>query len=191
MTPPEDHPDFPVIDREVVFTSPWMQIRHDRIRTPDGHEAEREIVDRIDAVAGVPLLGDGTVILLRQYRHAFAERHLEIPAGKLDVDGEDPAEAMDRELAEEVGHRAGTVELLVSFANSSGWTNEVTHVYLATDLREAPRPEDFDLEHEEADMEQVRMPLDEAVAAVHAGQITDAKTVIGLLAAADRLRRRG
>jgi ADP-ribose pyrophosphatase YjhB (NUDIX family) len=106
-------------------------VRIEMVRTPDGGEVEREIVGHDDAVAIVPVTDDGEVVLLRQYRQALREHLLEIPAGTLDVDGESPTEAALRELAEETGYTARSLEHLVTFHNSAGWTDERTHVYLA------------------------------------------------------------
>lgn len=180
---------FTVESSEEVYRSRFNRIRIDHVRMPDGDTTDREIVEHLSAVGAVPLTAQGEVVLLRQYRHAFGERFWEIPAGKLDQDGEDPAEAMQRELAEEVQLRAGRLEHLLTFTNSAGWNDERTHVYLATELVDAPRPGDFTLRHEEADMEIRRVPLERAVQMVHDGEIVDAKTVVGLLALASRRQR--
>ena len=171
------------------YTSPHVSVRIDEVRMPDGHVASREIADRMSAVGAVAVDADDRVVLLRQYRHALGRHFLEVPAGKLDVEGEPPADAMQRELAEEVELHAGELVELLRFTNSAGWTTEETTVYLATDLTEVPRPADFELRAEEADMDVLRVPFDEAVAMIHTGEIVDAKTVIGLLAVADRRRR--
>lgn len=183
-----DEAGFEVTGREVVFRSRFTTIRHDTVRMPDGSESMREIAEHPSAVGAVVLDEQDRVLLLRHYRHAFGRRFLELPAGKLDVDGEDPAEAMQRELQEEVQLRAGRLEPLLTYTNSAGWTTEQTTVYLATDLTPAARPDDFELAHEEADMAIVRVPLTDAVAMVTAGEIVDSKTVIGLLAVAARHR---
>lgn len=162
-------------------------VRIERVRTPEGEEVEREIVGHDDAVAIVPVTERGEVLLLRQYRQALRAHLLEIPAGTLDIDGESPLEAARRELAEETGHTARRLEHLVTFDNSAGWTDERTHVYLATGLGEGATPDGFEAEHEEADMELVRRDLPTALADARAGRITDAKTLVGLLLAADRL----
>lgn len=174
---------YETLDSTVVHDG-FSAVRVDRVRMPDGAETEREVVEHVDAVAVVPVFDDGTVVLLRQYRHPVGRYLLEIPAGILDVDGEDEVEAAQRELAEEVGLRAGQITHLTTIQNSAGWSTEQTHVYLGRDLAATEPPADFVLEHEEADMEVVRLPLDEAVAAVEDGRITDAKTVVGLLLAA-------
>ncbi len=176
---------FETIDSEVRYEGHTAKVRLDRIRMPDGDVAEREVVEHDDAVGIVPVLDDGTVVLLRQYRQPFQAYMLEIPAGKLDVEGETPEEAAQRELREETGLRADRLERLGSFRNSAGWTNEVTHLYLATRLS-PDRVDDFEPKAEEADMEIVRLPVDEAVKEARAGSIVDAKTLIGLLLAAGR-----
>ena len=159
----------------------------DHVRMPDGSVAEREIVRHSDAVGIVVLQGDD-VVLIEQYRHPLGRKILEIPAGKLDVEGEPAEAAARRELLEEVGLQAEDLQPLTTFANSSGWTDETTTVYLAMDATPAERPPDFVAAHEEADLHVVRMPLAEALARTESGEITDAKTVIGLLLADRRLR---
>ena len=106
---------------------------------PDGNEFTRDIVRSPGAVAVVPLHEDGTVSLLRQYRAAFDDAIVEIPAGMRDVDGEDPIDTARRELVEEIGFDAGRLELLHRFFPSVGMTDSVLHVYLATELTEVGR----------------------------------------------------
>lgn len=176
---------FETVQHDTVYDG-YSTVHRDLVRMPDGTTHEREFVHHFDAVAVVPLLDDGSVLLLKQYRHPIGRYVLEIPAGKLDVEGEDPEEAARRELREEVGYDARHLELLTRFANSAGWNDEWTTVYLGTGLHEADARESFEREAEEADMEVVRIPLDDAVAEARAGSLPDAKTVIGLLLAADR-----
>lgn len=177
---------YEVESSEQAYDGELSRVRIDRVRMPDGGVASREIVEHPDAVA-VVAIDDGEVVLLRQYRHPFRQVLLEVPAGKLDEDGEGRAAAAGRELAEEVGLEAEKLVELITFANSSGWTDESTTVYLATQVRPVDAPEGFHPEAEEADMEIVRLPLEDAVARASRGEIIDAKTVIGLLLAADRL----
>lgn len=174
---------FETLDSRVVHDG-FSTVRVDRVRMPDGKESDREVVEHDDAVAVVPLFDDGTVVLLRQYRHPVGRYLLEVPAGKLDVEGEPAADAARRELAEEVGLAAGRLDHLTTFHNSAGWCDERTHLYLGRDLSATDRPDGFELEHEEADMEVVRIPLDDALDGISRGEITDAKTVLGLLLAA-------
>ena len=172
---------FDVTRSQVTHEGMLTTLRVDTLRMPDGDTADREIAHRPDAVAMVPVTDAGEVILVRQYRHAVGGYMLEVPAGLLDVDGEDSEDAARRELAEEIGMRADALERALTFHNSSGWTDESTIVYVATGLHDVPRPQDFTAEAEEADMDVVTLPLTEAIAAVQRGEITDAKTVIGLL----------
>lgn len=162
-------------------------VRMETIRTPDGEEVEREIVDHDDAVAIVPVTDDGQVLLLKQYRQPVQGYLIEIPAGTLDVDGEDPIAAARRELIEELHHDADDLVHLTTFSNSAGWTTERTHIYLGRGLRSVAPPEEFVAKAEEADMEVVPMAFADAVAAARAGEFVDAKTALGLLLAAEHL----
>jgi ADP-ribose pyrophosphatase len=124
---------------------------------------------------------DGNVVLINQYRHPISRRLLELPAGLLDVPGEDPLLAARRELAEETGLAAREWAVLVDVALSPGFTDEALRVYLARGLYETDRPEP---EFEEADLEVVRMPVDAAVRAALSGEIVNATAVAGVLALA-------
>lgn len=166
--------------------SGFSTVRVERVRTPDGGEMDREVVAHDDAVAVVAVTADGEVLLLRQYRQAVRDYVLEVPAGKLDIEGESPRAAAARELAEETGYHAETLEHLVTFENSAGWTDERTHVYLATGVRHDGPPDGFEAEHEEADMSLVHLGVAEAIAGARRGEITDAKTLVGLLLADGR-----
>lgn len=180
---------YETLESRAAYEGVLSRVRVDTVSMPDGGTAQREVVEHPDAVALVPLLDDGSVVMLRQYRHPFGDYQLEIPAGKIDVDGEGPEATARRELREETGLTADRLTLLTTFRNSSGWTDESTHVFLAEDLRDEGRPEDFEAQHEEAEMKLVRLALEEAVAQVRNGTISDAKSAIGLLLAADRPSR--
>jgi 8-oxo-dGTP pyrophosphatase MutT (NUDIX family) len=154
-----------------------------RFRSPAGEEFERDIVRHPGAVAVVPLHADGTVTLVRQYRAALERELLEVPAGIRDVDGEADVTTASRELAEEAGLAAGHLELLVEFHNSPGFCDESVAVYLATELVAVA---DDRQGVEEQVMTVERILLGDALARIDQGQITDAKTIIGLLAVARR-----
>ena len=171
---------------ETAYDGMLTRVRVDQVAMPDGSVSDREVVEHPDAVAVVALTDDGDVLLLKQYRHPYGRYLLEIPAGKLDHEGEEPDDAARRELVEEVGLDAGTLTPLVTFHNSAGWTTESTTVYLATGLHEAEPDADFTPKAEEADMEVVRLALADAVLLARRGELPDAKTIIGLLLAADR-----
>lgn len=178
---------FETVAEETVYDG-FSTVVRETVATPDGDEVVREVVHHDDAVAVVPVLDDGRIVLLRQYRQPLRRYVLEIPAGKMDVPGEDPQEVAHRELAEEIAHDARELVHLVSFHNSSGWTTETTHVYLGLGLHPVPPPEGFTPEGEEADMETVTLRVEDAISAAHAGELSDAKTLVGLLLAAPHLR---
>jgi ADP-ribose pyrophosphatase len=153
----------------------------------DGEEREAvyDLVHHPGATAIVPLFEDGTVALLHQFRYAVGTEIWEIPAGTLEP-GEPFLECARRELEEEIGHRAGRWTLLATFYTSPGFCDEELHVFLAEDLspgRVGPDPD----EH----LEVVRVPLSEALTWVETGRIVDAKTMIGLLRARERLAFEG
>lgn len=153
--------------------------------TPDGETIHRDVVRHPGAVAVVPVDGN-EVVLVRQFR-APAERDLlEIPAGKRDVVGEAPEVTAVRELEEEVGLTTDSVVPLARFFNSVGFSDEYSHVFLATDLRPVPLDRQGP---EEQHMTIQRVALDEIAAYVADGRIEDAKTVIGVLAALRHLGR--
>jgi ADP-ribose pyrophosphatase len=152
---------------------------------PDGEEFEREVVRHCGAVSVVPVVDDGeTVVLVRQYRSAIDGLLLELPAGKLDVEGEAPEAAAARELEEEVGWRAGRIEKLAEFYNSPGFCDEHSIVYLALELD----PCELSAQGaEERHMAIEHVALAEVPAMIADGRLIDAKTIIGLTLARDRL----
>lgn len=163
----------------------FFKVMVDTIRLPDGHEALREYVLHPGAAA-VVAIRDGAALLVRQNRHAVGSELLEIVAGKLDVPGESPIECANRELEEETGFRAGSLEPLGTFYSSPGFTNERFHLFLATDLEQvAPAPETDGGEPIATEW----LPLDQAVEAVVGGQIIDGKTALGLVLAQLRALR--
>jgi 8-oxo-dGTP pyrophosphatase MutT (NUDIX family) len=153
-----------------------------QIEGPDGVH-EREIVHHPGAVAVVPWHDDGTITLVRQYRAALEAELLEIPAGLRDVADEPPEETARRELVEEAGLSPGTLEHLVTFHNSPGFSDESVVVYLATDLTEVAHDRQG---AEEEHMVVERIPAADARAMVLDGRITDAKTVVAVLTLAAR-----
>ena len=181
--------EYEVRSSNVAHEGVLSTVRVDEVAMPDGGTAQREVVEHDNAV-GVVAIDDGRIVLLRHYRHPIGERQLEIPAGKLDVEGEAPMDAAHRELLEEVGLHAGSLTELIHFYNSAGWSDEATTVYFTDDVRPGDPADDFTAEHEESDLEVVRMDVDAALAAIDSGEIRDAKTVIGVLLAARRLADR-
>jgi 8-oxo-dGTP pyrophosphatase MutT (NUDIX family) len=155
---------------------------------PDGSAFTREVVRHPGAVSVVPLHEDGTVTLVRQYRAALDAELLELPAGKRDVDGEDPARTAERELVEEVGLRAARLDLLVEFVNSVGFSDERSLVYLGVGLEEVASDRQG---LEELHMTVERVHLDDVPAMIAAGELIDAKTVLGLTLTRERVREHG
>jgi ADP-ribose pyrophosphatase len=177
-----------LVDRPVHQGHVWNVVVG-TFTSPDGRSFERDIVRSPGAVAVVPILfdpeGRASVVLVRQYRPACDHELIEIPAGMRDVPGEPTVETARRELAEEVGLAATVLEPLARFHPSPGMTDSVTEIFLATGCV----PVERDLQGpEEEFMSEVHLPLDDAITAVTDGTITDAKTVIGILRAVDRLR---
>ena len=152
---------------------------------PDGTRMLRDVIHHPGAVSVVPVDGD-EVVLVRQYRAALETELLEIPAGKRDVDGEDPAVTAVRELEEEVGFTTDSLVPLARFYNSAGFSDEFSHVFLATDLRPV-EPSRQGVEEEWMTIE--RVPLDDVIEMISSGAIEDAKTIIGLLMALRHLGR--
>jgi ADP-ribose pyrophosphatase len=149
----------------------------------DGSSAEREVVAHPGAVAVVALDDDGNVVIVNQYRHPVRARLDELPAGLLDVKGEQPLDAAKRELAEEAGLVAGEWNVLVDLHSSPGISTEAVRVYLARGLKPAPGDQRFQPEGEELSLHVDREQLSHAVRRVLAGGITNALAVAGILAA--------
>lgn len=169
------------IARRTVHAGRFIRFRVDTVRGPDGRQHQREIVDHPGAVAIVPL--DGTdLLLVRQFRSAAQRVLLEIPAGTLDrrADGtiEPPEEAAPRELAEETGFEAGSWHRLGHFWTAPGFASEAMTLYLATDLRPV---HDHGGPEEDEHLQLIRLPWKTALARAEAGEIEDAKTLIGIL----------
>ena len=150
---------------------------------PNGRRVDLDLVRHPGAAAVVPFLEDDRVLLIRQYRFATGGEILEIPAGKLDP-GEQPEACAARELLEETGYRAGRLEKLGAIWTSPGMTDEVIHLYSAFDLE----LEEQQLEPDEI-IELVPTPLSEALDEIRRGALSDAKSAMALLLAADRMQR--
>ncbi|WP_229405861.1 MULTISPECIES: NUDIX domain-containing protein [Micromonospora] len=175
---------YEVTDRRERYAGRIFSVVTDEVTMPGGGTAARDYVRHVGAVAVVALDDAGQVVLIRQYRHPVGRHLWELPAGLMDVSGEDLAAAAARELAEEADLTAGTIDVLVDLHSSPGFSNEVVRVFLARDLADVPAGQRHERSEEEADLQVVRVDLDEAVRMVLAGEITNASAVAGLLAAA-------
>ncbi len=162
------------IGGEVVWEGRISKVRVDRFRYDDGEEAEREIVEHPGAVGIVAHDGE-KVYLVKQPREAVNDPALlELPAGKLDEEGESPLDTAQRELAEEIGKGARTWQHLTSFYTSPGFADEECHLFMATNLYD----ESADTDEDER-IEVVELPLSELDQAIR--DCRDSKTLVGLL----------
>lgn len=178
-------PGFRKVDERLIHQGDRVSLGRATFEAPDGSSFERDVVHHPGAVGVVPVVDEGSAVLLvRQYRAPVDRELLEIPAGLRDVDDEPPELTARRELIEEVGMRAGRVEKLCAFLNSPGFSDEVVHLFAAFDL------EACDIERqgiEEQHMTVERVALEDVPAMIASGAIVDAKTVIGLSLVRDLL----
>jgi ADP-ribose pyrophosphatase len=165
-----------------VFRGVLLQVYRDEVRLPDGRTAIREYVRHPGAVMMVPLLDDGRVVLVRQFRYPLRRHFIEIPAGKIDP-GEGPLDTAKRELREECGYTAARWDHLKTIHPCIGYSDERIELYLARGLEHVEQALD-----DEEFLEVLAMPLAEALAWVWAGKITEVKAVIGLMLASEALR---
>ena len=165
---------------ETIYKGRVFDVRLDSIREGD-LEYKREIVVHKGSAVIVPVFDDETVGFVRQYRHAVGDHMLEIPAGGIE-EGETFEQAALRELEEEVGVEAASIELLSEFYVSPGFLTEKMYLYLATGLTETTQ----NLDHDEA-IEIERISFSDALDQIRNGQINDAKTIVGLMLAGSRL----
>ncbi len=177
-TPETEAPE--VIATEEIYHGRVFDISVSTIRE-GGETYKREIVHHPGSAVIIPVFDDGTVALVRQYRHPAVRYLLEAPAGTLSSP-ERPEDGAARELEEEIGVRAGRIEKLTEFFVSPGFLEEKMWVYLATELVETKQNLDDD-EY----LKIVRLPLTRAMEMISDGEIEDAKTIIGLWLTAQRL----
>lgn len=172
--------EFRVVNTTTRSPAGYLTIEDLRVEGPGGAVLERFVVRHPGAAVVVAVENDREhTLLVRQWRAALERNMLEVPAGKLDVVGEPPAEAARRELEEETGHRAGRLIKLGEFYNSPGFTDEHSYLYCALDLEPLDGP--HAATDEEAAMTIERFALSEVDALIASGEIVDAKTIIGLL----------
>ncbi len=170
--------DFARISQSVIYEGRVFTLMHEEYEAPTGELFDRQIVRHNGAVAVVPLHEDRTVTLIRQYRPALHERILEIPAGLLDKPGESRIDAAARELREETGFVADSIQWVCDLTPAPGLADERISVYVATGLTfeglEADGPEEVDITFEQ-------VQLSDVMGMISRGEIVDGKTVAGLL----------
>lgn len=170
------------ISSEKIFDGVLLHVFKDEVELPNGKKAVREWIKHPGASSVIPLLPDNQIILVRQFRYPVGQVTLEVPAGKLDVEGEDPVQCAERELSEETGYTAGKIWKLTTIATTVGFTNEYIHLYAATDLTPGKQ-------HTDADefINTVKIPLTAALHMVETGKIIDSKSVISILLLAKQI----
>jgi 8-oxo-dGDP phosphatase len=177
---------WPVVDSTDLHRDHWVvALREDMVLSPSHPEAEpfrRLVLEHPGAAVVLAVDEEDRVVCVSQYRHAARRRFVELPAGLCDEEGEDPLEVARRELREEVLLAADDWTHLTSAYSSPGISSEVIHYYLARGLRDVDRG-DFELVHEEADMEVFRVPFTDLLEAVLAGRVTDAPVIVAVLTA--------
>jgi 8-oxo-dGTP pyrophosphatase MutT (NUDIX family) len=181
----ENVTDLTLLSRKVLYTGKVFDLIVDNIQYPSGNHGIREIARHPGGAVTVPLLEDGNVVFVRQYRYPLQRKLTELPAGKISP-GENPDAAALRELTEETGYVAGSLEHLVTIYSSPGFCDEQLFVYLARDL--SSRPGGPAREEGEAAMTLETMPLSVAIGKVFRGEFQDAKTIVGLLLADARVK---
>ncbi len=164
-----------MVGHRVVYDGKVLALHVDEVEEPGGVRATREVVRQRGSVAALALSADDRVVLVRQYRYAVDGALWELPAGRLDP-GETPEQGARRELVEEVGLEAETMEPLAVFYTTPGFCDELMHVFRATALRQVPpRPEDDER------IEARWFGLDEAMGMIERGEIREGKTLVALL----------
>lgn len=176
--------DFRKIDETLIHQGFVIGVYNVRFEGPGGVRMDRDVVRHPGAVSVVPVLDDGTVVMVRQFRSALECMLLEVVAGKRDVHGEPPELTARRELAEEVGYEAAALEPLAVIAHSPGFCDELNHIFLATGLTPCERSLDGP---EEEHMTIVHVPLADVYDRIADGTIIDAKSIAGLTLAHRRL----
>ncbi|MCS7095176.1 MAG: NUDIX hydrolase [Thaumarchaeota archaeon] len=171
-----------VLEVRRIYSGRTVGLRVEKIAI-DGKVIEREIVEHRGAAVVVPWREDGKLVLIRQYRRAVNSELLEFPAGTLEP-GEDAESCARRELLEETGHQALSLERLATLYPAPGYTEEVMHVFLARAVPKGPpSPED-----DEEGMKVVTMTLDELIEMILKGEVSDAKTVVGAFMLKERVQ---
>ncbi|GAB6157528.1 NUDIX hydrolase [Desulfotomaculum varum] len=171
------------LSSQKIYEGRILNLRLDQVLLPDGKQSSREVVEFSEAVTIVAVTPEQNVLLVYQYRYPVADVLLEAPAGKKDP-GESPEVCARRELQEETGYTAGTLEKICQFYTTPGFTNELMHVFLARDLTPGQQKPD-----EDEFVQVTEVALQDALEMIYNGQIRDGKTIAGLLAAYNLLQK--
>ena len=165
-----------------IFKGSFFDVRKDEVVSPNGNSNIIEWIKHPGAVCCIPVLRNGDICLIRQFRYAVKKYMIELPSGKLEI-GEKPIDGAKRELKEEIGFEAKKIKFLTMFYPAVGFVNEEMHLFLAEDLKKT----NTNLDEDEF-IELAPKPLNQAVKMIYSSEITDAKTIIGLAWAQKLLR---
>jgi len=177
-------PEPRVVKSERRYVGKIFNLLVDEIEYPSGRHSVREVAEHPGGAVAVPILPDGRIVLIRQFRYPMKKRLYELPAGKLNP-GEDPELCAARELQEETGYVAGRLERLTSIYTTPGFCDELLHLYLASNLKKSPKGQA--LEEGERGLTVEIFPFEEVLKMIEDERIVDAKTICGILLA-DRRR---
>lgn len=169
------------ISRELAYEGTILKVYKDHMEFSNGNHEDWDYIHHDGAAAVLPVLEDGRVLMVRQYRNALERETLELPAGKLDAPGEPGIVCAARELEEETGYRSENLEWLMSLRTTVAFCNEKIDIYVAKEL--LPSQQHLD-ENEFVDVE--AFTIEELKAKIYAGEIEDSKTVATILAYADK-----
>ncbi|HEV7856140.1 MAG TPA: NUDIX hydrolase [Herminiimonas sp.] len=161
------------IDGKLAYDGSFLKVQKDTVRLPNGQPATREYIRHPGAVVILPLFEDGSVLLERQFRYPINRVFIEFPAGKIDA-GEDPLACAKRELLEETGYTATDWQFVCTIHNAIAYADEHLDIYLARGLTEGQRKLD-----EEEFLDVFKASIDDLLAWVKEGKVTDVKTIIG------------
>ena len=170
-----------ILNTSLIYRGRAFKVENVHVRLPDGRQRDYDLVNHLGAVTILPLDDEGQVWFVRQYRIGARQTLLELPAGVLEED-EDPAAGAAREIREEIGMAAGNLLKIGEFYMAPGYSSELMHVFLATDLTPDSLPQDDD-----EFLEIIRYPLSEVLQMVQRGEIMDGKTISSLLLAQPHL----
>ena len=163
------------LSTEQIYKGKLLDVWKDKVELPDGKSSYREFIKHPGAVVIIPVLPDGKIGLIRQYRYPMGMEQIELPAGKLD-ESEPPLVTAGRELEEEIGYKAGSLTEVTEIHPCIGYSDERMWIYLAEQLKVTKTNTDQD-----EFIELMPTELEEAVEMVWSGKITDVKTIIGIL----------
>lgn len=164
------------IDSKKIYNGKVLRLRVDEVVLNNGHKTSREIVEHNGAVAIIPILDGEKMFLVKQFRKAIEQELIELPAGKIEK-GEDPKESALRELEEEIGYKAGSIEKIFSIYTSPGFSNEIIHIYVAKNLIKTKTDRD-----EDELMDVIVLDFEEVKEMINKREIMDAKSIVGILA---------